>query len=355
MTASSHLAIAPLSKSKKRFFSLVVFLISWTLAETLGRVVMYNPLSLVVPSTNPRLIYELNPSYPGINSLGMRQAVIDLSTLHDRFVIAVIGDSHTFSLRSVNGAYAFPARLEHHLNAPAENKVTVLNLGVPGYNMVQELEVLQAKALQFRPDLVILQYCINDDHISNFIQPKYVSLNRLIHRSVLLTNGWTTTLYSDFGRRHLLSFVEERLPDLLLYAPGLVGTARSREQDPAHGPHPTRSKDLVPARYGDSIGRENLEVAVRKFGELCSRAAIPALATGFIEDRDKELYRASGFQVYSFFDMFEGRDMRRFGYDPRHTEGHFSDVGNEFIGTALAAYIQGHFPPRPHGRTTGKR
>jgi hypothetical protein len=94
--------------------------------------------------------------------------------------------------------------------------------------MVQELEVLKVKALQFKPDLIILQYCINDEHISNWIQPKYGWLNRAIHTSVFLTRAWEKVLYSKFGQTYLLSYVETYLPDLLLYGPGLVGATSTR-------------------------------------------------------------------------------------------------------------------------------
>jgi len=296
-----------------------------------------------VPSANPRLIYELNPAYPDMNMLVRRPEDIDATTLLGRVIIAVIGDSHTYSLDRLNWAHSFPARLEYHLNAGTERTFAVLNFGVPGYNTVQELEVLRVKALRFKPDLVILQYCINDEHISNYIQPRFVGVNYAIHRSVLLTTSWTTLLYSEFGRRFLLPYAEHA-PDLLLFTPGLVGTPMSRERDSPHGPtHPTRSGDLVPARYHPFIGRDNLENAVREFGELAGRHGIPTLATGFIEDRDTRVYTASGFQVYSFFDMFRGLDMRRYGYDPAHTDGHFSVQGNDFIGRALATYVSGHF------------
>jgi hypothetical protein len=45
--------------------------------------------------------------------------------------------------------------------------------------------------------------------------------------------------------------------------------------------------------------------------------------------------------------MFDGLDMRRYGYDPAHTDGHFSVDGNDFIGRALATYVSGHFRLRP--------
>jgi hypothetical protein len=336
-------------RRKRWLFSLVVLAGALLCAEGVGRLLFERPIHAEMPSANPRLIYELNPSYPGINSLGMRQDEIDPSTLRHQFVIAVIGDSHTYSIGSADRGHAFPARLAHHLDAPG-NGITVLNFGVPGYNMAQELEVLRTKALPFAPDLIILQYTINDEHISNYIQPGHPWLNRAIHRSVLLTNAWTSLLYSDAGKRRLVPLVEDHAPDLLLYAPGLVGSALSREQDPARRRHPARSRDLVPPRYHDFIGRDNLERAVATFGDVCRKEGIPALATGFIEEGDAGLYRTSGFLVYTFFDMFNGLDMRPFGYDPARTDGHFSDRGNEFIGHALAGYIRDHFSLRPHGR-----
>lgn len=113
---------------------------------------------------------------------------------------------------------SYPARLQHHLRALSGENVTVLNFGVPGYNMAQELEVLKRKALTFEPDLVVLQYCVNDEQISSYIQPRYKSVNRAIHKSVLLSRVWQKLLYSKFGTSHLLAYVEEYTPDLLLFA-----------------------------------------------------------------------------------------------------------------------------------------
>jgi len=311
--------------------------------EMLARSIVTQPTYLYVPSNNFRLIYELNPRHQEINSFGMRQEELDPSMLHDYFVIAVIGDSHAYSVNSVRREDSFPARLEHHLKALTGKNIKVLNFGVPGYNMTQELEVLRVKALQFRPDLVILQYCINDEHVSNYIQPKYVWLNRAIYQSVLVSRGWQKLLYSDFGRRYVLSYVEEYLPDLLLYSPGLVGTPLARERDPAHHPHPPRSRDQVPARYHDFIGWDNVKRDVQVFGRIAKDVGMLALATGFIKDDNRDLYEAAGFQVYTFSQIFRELNMQEYGYNPANTASHFSDQGADFIGKALANFINEKF------------
>lgn len=341
-----------LGKGKKVVFFLIMLSLPLgllVLSEFMARAIVdtsippTSPASLFVASDNFRLIYELSPRNPDINSFGMRQQEFDRSTLLDQFVVAVIGDSHSYSVKSPDRDKAFPARLEQHLTALTGRAIKVLNFGVPGYDMHQELEVLKVKALPFEPDLVILQYCINDEHISNYIQPKYMWLNHAIHDSVLLTHVWTKFLYSQLGQRYVFSFVEKHLPDLLLVAPGLVGTQTAHgEQDPAHALHPPRSPHQVPPRYHDFIGWEHFERDVRIFGQVAKGAGIPTIATGFIEDRNRNLYETSGFQVYSFFEMFQGRDMRDYGYDPAITWEHFSDSGSDVIGQALASFIAAH-------------
>ena len=209
--------------------------------------------------------------------------------------------------------------------------------------MAQELEVLKVKALAFKPHLIVLQYCINDEHISSYIQPKHVWLNHALHKSVLISRVWQRLLYSTFGQRYLLSFVEEHAPDLLLFSPGLVGTPRALELDPAHAPHPPRTREQVPSRYHDLIGWDNLKRDVRIFGDIARDANIPTLATGFIENRNRDLYVASGFHVYSFFEIFDGLDMRDYGYEPANTATHFSDNGSDLIGKAIANYIGSGF------------
>ena len=296
---------------------------------------------IVVVSENQKLIYELNPSHPEINSQGMRQGSI--GPLTEKFVIAVIGDSHTYSVKAKRWQDSFPARLEDHLGTLHGRPVRVLNFGVPGYNMAQELEVLRTKVLPLHVDLVILQYCINDEHISNYIQPENMWLNRLIHKSVALPRLWKGLLYSGLGKALLLPYIEVVAPDLLLFEPGLVGAPRWGDEDSAHAPHPPRTKDRVPPRYHAVVGREKLERDVLTFGSSAQSARLPLLATGFIEERDRLLYEKSGFQVYSFFEMFRGQDMRAFGYNPQYTADHFSELENEFIGNALADFMRVKF------------
>ena len=315
-----------------------IVLMPFMVAEMLARIVLSAPTFLDVASKIPAHL-RIKPLVPGDQLTGHATGGNRFVGLAWAFVIAVIGDSHTYSSRSARREDSFPARLEHHLMALTGKNVKVLNFGVPGYNMAQELEVLRSRALPFKPDLVILQYCINDEHISDYIQPKYSWLNRMIHQSVFFTHVWTRVHILEVRKITCFILRGEVCADCFSIPRAWSGRLARKRRIP-HAPHPPRGRDQVPARYHDVIGRENLERDVRAFGELCKQRGTPAVATGFIEERDRHLYEASGFEVYSFFEIFHEFDMRDFGYDPESTDGHFQENGSDRIGKSLAEFIR---------------
>ncbi|HEY5657362.1 MAG TPA: SGNH/GDSL hydrolase family protein, partial [Myxococcota bacterium] len=246
-----------------------------------------------------------------------------------------------------------PAQIEQRLAAhwPASNP-RALNFGVPGYNTAQELALLEARVLAFEPDVVILQYTINDLHVCNYLWPRFPTLNTLIHKSHFAVFAVKQLLYSPFGVRHLYDPVGRIFPDLLLFQPGLVGTLRALpEGDERLRGHPPRSPERVPERYHYMLGRENWERHLRRFGALARGAGATLLGTGFIEAEDRAVWERAGFEVLSFYEIFEGRDMRaEGGYDPSRTADHFSARGSQIIGTALADAILRRFGQPPRAR-----
>jgi hypothetical protein len=101
---------------KHSAFLLIVITISLFLAEILARVLLPQPIPLIIPCRNFRQVYELNPQHRQINSLGMHDKEIDIPDLKNSFVIAVIGDSHTYSGTSNEVNKIFTSRLEYYLN-----------------------------------------------------------------------------------------------------------------------------------------------------------------------------------------------------------------------------------------------
>jgi hypothetical protein len=335
------------SPRRRWLFVLYCALIGIGILEVLVRFVTSEPIPYVAPSTNERLVYELNPERREFNRDGMRGPEIRWEALDDAYVIAVIGDSHAFSSEVRRYDRTFPARLEADLRSMSpERSVVVLNFGVPGYNTAQELELFQTKVMDLAPDLVILQFTINDSHVCNYLLPAYPRLNALFHRSELLVFAWKKILYSNFGRDLLLERVGRHLPDLLLYREGLVGTLRVRaDDDPAMAVHPARRPERVPARYHYMLGRENWEAALWRFGKLGRTAGIELMATGVIEATERGAFEAAGFEVLSFQELFAGLDMLNDGgYDPARTSDHFDERGSAIIGSGLARAIGPRIP-----------
>src|SRR5882672_170558 len=155
----------------------ITLLSCFIIGEILTRIFRKENIPTVVVSKNQKIVYELNRKYAEINSFGMRDTEIDFDSIKNFYKIAVVGDSHSYSIGAKNIAETFPSQLEKHLNQnTGQRPVKVLNFGVPGYNTAQELEVLKTKVFMFEPRLVILQYCMNDTHICNYIQPEYKKL-----------------------------------------------------------------------------------------------------------------------------------------------------------------------------------
>src|SRR3989338_5362213 len=152
-------------KNKKEIFIILAASVigCFVAGEIFVRFFEENDTAMIVASTNPKLVYELNKSYQGINALRMRDKDFRMKDLRNRHLIAVIGDSNSYAIKVKDVEDAFPAKIEQCLgHAMPEMNAKVLNFGVPGYNTAQELEVLQAKALAFNPGLVVLQYHMND-------------------------------------------------------------------------------------------------------------------------------------------------------------------------------------------------
>src|SRR4030095_16517189 len=173
-------------KAKIRDTTLIVLItlsIFFAAGEIFTRIFKKTSPPMVVASENQKLVYELNKNYAEINSFGMRNEDFDVDPIRGLYKIAVIGDSHAYSVSVKTITETFPSQLEEYLNQNIGQRIVkVLNFGVPGYNTAQELEILKTKALMFEPSMIILQYCINDTHICNYIQPEDKKLNSLIHK-----------------------------------------------------------------------------------------------------------------------------------------------------------------------------
>ncbi len=123
-------------------------------------------------SSIPGVRYELFPNIttttPGlkqtirVNNLGFRGRDVLQEKPPGTYRIAIVGDSISMD-RSLPEKAIFPSLLEKKLNTrPGGPPVEVINASLSGRDTWEELAILRHKVLPLKPDLVILQICLND-------------------------------------------------------------------------------------------------------------------------------------------------------------------------------------------------
>jgi hypothetical protein len=117
-------------------------------------------------SVNPYLRYEFLPGAKSgnisINSDGFRGPEYSIAKPVNTFRIIMLGDSEPFSFMLPEND-TLPVQLENLLNQKSGSlRYEILNFGVEGYSTFQELEMLKTKGLKYTPDLIILNYILND-------------------------------------------------------------------------------------------------------------------------------------------------------------------------------------------------
>ena len=160
-------------------------------------------------STTPGLGYNLAPNYfkgdVRTDSNGIRWRPED--TAPPVYKILLIGDSIAFG-SGVRYPESFAPLMEAGLRRRLGGPVAVWNAGVPGYNTSQEAVQLDRLGPVVKPDLVVLEFCMND----------YMDAPVLTRGGTLdatSTEGpWHFSLMGVFNSSRALVFLKEKFKDL---------------------------------------------------------------------------------------------------------------------------------------------
>ncbi|MEO0650669.1 MAG: SGNH/GDSL hydrolase family protein [Planctomycetota bacterium] len=97
-----------------------------------------------------------------VNRQGFRGELAPIPKPAGEFRIVVVGDSFVFG-SVVDDPETFPAQLESRLAERfGPDRVRVINLGVPGYQARQYRATLKRRVARFEPDLVLINFYVND-------------------------------------------------------------------------------------------------------------------------------------------------------------------------------------------------
>ena len=155
-------------------------------------------------------IIQLDPIRVKTNFNGLREdEEHPYEKPENTFRIALVGDSITFGMY-VEQNQTFGHILETMLNKNSQDiNYETLNFGVPGYNTMQEYEVIKEKVLQYDPDVVIITFVLNDlyEETSNPLTPlrnigRHIYSLRLVYWNILKysqrSENVTEPAYKDY-------------------------------------------------------------------------------------------------------------------------------------------------------------
>jgi lysophospholipase L1-like esterase len=220
----------------------------------------------------------------------------------------VLGDSIAFGYW-VTEKDGFPRQLEAMLNEAAgkAGRVEVLDFGVPGYNLDQEIEALRTRGLAFSPDLVIVAFCLND------LEGLFSYELGLVQDRPARGRSWIGRLREGLlGRSLLFSWIEYRFSEL--------EARRSfvRAKNPLEGP-----------LYAEAVNQQRtaLEGKLAVLRALLASRGIPGmvvvfpvLGARFERYPHRELHRAvveaaegaglAGLDLLDCYSAYDFRDLR---------------------------------------------
>ncbi|MBU1085930.1 MAG: SGNH/GDSL hydrolase family protein [Candidatus Omnitrophica bacterium] len=103
-------------------------------------------------------------SYNGLNKDGFRDDEFALTKPENTIRIIMLGDSITFGVPA-DKEHTFTQLLEKNLKEKKQLNYDVMNLGIPGYNIVSEVELLKVFGMKYKPNIVILNFFWNDSDL----------------------------------------------------------------------------------------------------------------------------------------------------------------------------------------------
>lgn len=281
----------------------------------------------VVP--DDELGFVLGPSVENLNSRGTRHAEFVQPKPAGLFRVVLLGDSVGFPLDG------FFAVVERRSRAVSAGELDFVNACVFGYTTWQERRFLERDLLDVEPDLVVLQYCVNDN---------YRMLHRLTSKGTrLLTPEAQEYLFPEgtspgswLSRNSYLVYCVRKL---------VFGMASEKQKVWEHvgkaawtdaswdeaEQHLAAMRDAVRARGGEFV-----VVAVPHEDQL--DVAASGRDAAFVEKPQRELAarcRALGIRLLDLLPA-----LREHADEPLYTDRlHLSPAGHQLVGDALGDYL----------------
>ena len=221
---------------------------------------------IIRKSDNPRVVYELRPRLDVLfanarlttSDAGHRGPDVIKPKPASAFRIVGIGDSYMFG-QGVSDEDTYLAHLPKLMHGlPGGRALETVNLAVPGFNTVMEVELLRERGPGLEPDLVLVEIVGNDLDLPNFLWSA--------------VDPWTPR------RSFLLDFIRGRLAAGPRHNEGARGLSQAPQEEGRDAQTYARSADRVPAQYRPLVGLSSFRDALKGLAEFGRKRNIPVLA-----------------------------------------------------------------------------
>lgn len=323
MPRASKVVPHPLSKTKKLAFiilaNLLVFGVAFVSAELILRAKYRSESSEATwLVADPDLGYKLNPDVERFHSLGFLYEEIAREKPNRLFRTIVLGDSLSF------GNSGFVTMLRERFGELRDGPVEVINASIPGYTTYQERILLQRDLLVFKPDLVILQYCLNDNHrfLHELDESSHWLLTAEARRALLppgdglLARAQRSSYAVIYLRKQLFAIASGGSSVFTWKTNGAFGAAWLDHTWPDLEEQLRMIRDslneigsrfaVVAVPYEPQLNQAALDADAeyttkpqRKLKEACERLNVPLLDLypAFLENRDRRLFSTDGIHL----------------------------------------------------------
>lgn len=265
------------------------------------------------------------------NAQGHRGPLLPLSNRYLRPVVVLLGDSYTFGVGVDDGQeYAQPLR------QALAGRFDVVNLGVEGWGLTQEIRRFYELGQLYQPAVVVLQFCANDpsDNLLNAVTAvqdgRFVfrpsgsgleSLKRYLSQSLLQRSQIYNLLrevgYGLWRGREVQAQMRAGAADA-----GAAGAAAPGTQTPADEAGYIALLDL----FADDLQRRGIRLVMFAVDGQLER--FPSL-----RDQVKLLHAQHRLRYVELMDWFAGTEIEK------SPEGHWAASTHRMVAARLAAEL----------------
>lgn len=318
-----------------------------------------------VLQSDPLLGYSLSPNYNvtwrreghsrlRLNQFGMQDDQRNLEQKENTRRVAVLGDSFVEAMQ-VQRPANFCSRIEKQLNSKHTNQFEILNFGVQGYSTGMSLLQFQNKVKHFHPDLVVLcmrpeEYAlcelhskIQDVRATQFGYPAILVKNGHLNFDFTAMRQYEKTFHAKWFES--TTWLRRDCRTWVVLYPAIRNVLHYRPWTKHDSEQPAQIEQKSVSQYQQILVHKILESFENSCrSQHCQIMVVRLPHPYFKNEAESQDLRSCCAQLHIPYVDLETKTIANFP-NTFHTlfqngNGHFNNLGHEFIAQQLAPVIE---------------